>query len=183
MVIIGIDPHPSSHTAVALNEQGKRLAALTFNNDASGLRDFKNWLNSYEVEGCAIEGANNPFAKTLSKTVLEAGHKVVDIPPSMTSQYRSKRGRKKSDEVDAENIAKAALANPELAQFAPQNKIEELKTLSRTRELLVEQLKAQRLSLSVISLGSVRQALEAVIAVMKVELKTLKKQWQYLFMT
>ena len=175
MTIIGIDPHPKSHTAVALNEQGKRLSSLSFTNDETGLKEFKSWLSSFEVERCAIEGANNPFAKTLSQTVLKAGHQVLDVPPSMTSQYRSKRGRKKSDEVDAENVAKAALANPSLASFAPQDKIEELKTLTRTRELLVNQLKAQRLSLAATHLQAARQALEAVIEVFKQELKTLEK--------
>jgi transposase len=175
MTIIGIDPHPGSHTAVALNDQGKRLAALTIQNDEAGLSALKNWLSSFELECCAIEGANNPFAKTLSKTILEAGHQVVDVPPSMTSQYRSKRSRKKSDQVDAENVAKAALANPELAKFAPQDKIEELKTLTRTRELFAEQLKAHRLSLAATTLETARKALETVIDVLKQELKTLEK--------
>jgi transposase len=100
---------------------------------------------------------------------------VVDIPPSITSQYRSKRGRKKSDAVDAENIAKAALANSDLAKFTPQDKIEELKTLTRTRELLANQLKAHRLSLAATPLEAARNALKAVIEVLKQELTVLER--------
>jgi transposase len=175
MSIIGVDPHPNSHTAVALNAQGKRLGALTFQNTESGLAQFQGWLSGYEIERCAIEGANNPFARSLSKFVLKAGHKLVDVSPSLTSQYRSKRGYKKSDEVDAENVARVALANPEMVCFQPQQQIEELKTLTRTRDLLAQQLTAQRLSLTATSLETVKQALEAVIAVLKTQLKTLEK--------
>ncbi len=176
MTIIGVDPHPGSHTAVALNEQGKRLGVLTFENTEIGLTQFQGWLSSYDIERCAIEGANNPFARSLSQFVLKAGHKLVDVSPSLTSQYRSKRGYKKNDEVDAENVARVALANPEMVRFSPQRQIEELKTLTRTRDMLVEQLTAQRLSLSTTSLKSVQQALEAVITVLQTQLKTLEKE-------
>jgi transposase len=175
MTIIGVDPHPGSHTAVALNEQGKRLGTLTFQNSEGGLSQFQAWLSGYAIERCAIEGANNPFARSLSQLVLKAGHQLVDVSPSLTSQYRSKRGYKKSDEVDAENVAKVALANPEIAHFASQAKIEELKTLTRTRETLVEHLKAQRLSLTTLSVELARQALEQVIAVMQEQIKQLEK--------
>jgi transposase len=175
MTIIGVDPHPGSHTAVALNEQGKRLGTLTFQNSEGGLSQFQAWLSGYDIERCAIEGANHPFARSLSQLVLKAGHHLVDVSPSLTSQYRSKRSYKKSDEVDAENVAKVALANPEIARFASQAKIEELKTLTRTRETLVEHVKAQRLSLTTLSVELARQALEQVIAVMQEQIKQLEK--------
>jgi transposase len=175
MTIIGVDPHPGSHTAVALNEQGKRLGTLTFQNSEGGLSQFQAWLSGYKIERCAIEGANNPFARSLSQLVLKAGHHLVDVSPSLTSQYRSKRGYKKSDEVDAENVARVALANPELARFASRAKIEELKTLTRTRETLVEHLKAQRLSLTTLTVEVAQQALKQVIAVMQEQLKLLEK--------
>jgi transposase len=175
MTIIGVDPHPGSHTAVALNDQGKRLGTLTFENTAGGLVQFQGWLSAYEIERCAIEGANNPFARSLSQYVLKAGHKLVDVSPSLTSQYRSKRGYKKSDEVDAENVARVALANPELSGFTVQAKVEELKTLTRTRETLVEQLKAHRLSYATIELEMVKQSLQKVMEVLQAQLKVLEK--------
>ncbi len=175
MIIIGVDPHPGSHTAVALNEQGKRLGSLTFENTEGGLVQFQSWLSAYEIERCAIEGANNPFARSLSQLVLKTGHRLVDISPSLTSQYRSKRGYKKSDEVDAENVARVALANPELSGFAFQAKIEELKTLTRTRETLVEQLKAQHLSFTTLQLETVKQSLQKVMDVLQEQIKVLEK--------
>ena len=174
MVIIGIDPHPGSHTAAALDENGKVLGHLTVSNDKAGLKKLGSWLGSYEVETCAVEGANNPFARALSSLLLQAPYRLVDISPSLTSQYRSKRGRKKNDEVDAENIARVLLANPELVSFQLQDRVEDLKQLSRTRETLVAQLTAQRLSLKSVQLAQVRQALEAVISAVSEQIEQLE---------
>lgn len=175
MVIIGVDPHPGSHTAAALEETGKVLGHLTVENDEAGLGQLLLWCKSHEVKCCAVEGANNPFARSLSEMLLSQGYKLVNINPSLTSQYRSKRGRTKSDEIDAENIAKVALANPEIVAFNPKQSIEELKTLTRTRALLVQQLTALRLSLTTLSLKKARQALEPVIALIEQQLGDLEK--------
>lgn len=175
MVIIGVDPHPDSHTAAALDKTGKVLGHVTVQNDEVGLAQLLLWSKNYEIKDCAVEGANNPFARSLSETLLKQGYSVVNVSPSLTSQYRSKRGRKKSDEVDAENIARVALANPELVSFVAHAKIEELKTLSRTRALLSQQLTALRLSLTTLTLESTRQALESVIAVIEHQLLDLEK--------
>lgn len=173
MVIIGVDPHPGSHTAAALESQGQVLGHCTVENTDKGLATLKSWLKSYEVDRCAVEGANNPFARALSER-LGRDYKLVDVSPSLTSQYRSKRGHKKSDKVDAENVARAALANPEIVGFEPQAQVEELKHLSRTREALVKQLTAHRLSLQSSDSKTARQALEAVIAVLVEQVKALE---------
>ena len=73
MVIIGVDPHPQSHTAAALDKQGKVLDHLTVENDAAGLEALQHWLKDYEIERCAVEGANNPFARALSQGLLSQG--------------------------------------------------------------------------------------------------------------
>lgn len=174
MVIIGIDPHPESHTAVALDGTGKRLGHVTVSNCSEGLAVLEKWLTSYTVEVCAVEGANNPFARELSQQLLEQDYRVVDVSPSLTSQYRSKRGRKKSDVIDAENVARAACANPGLGHFRPQAEIEELKNLSRTREALAGQLASHRLSLKAAGSEIARQAFEAVIAVLLEQVKALE---------
>jgi transposase len=173
MVIIGIDPHPGSHTAVALDMNGKLLGQMRVANHAEGLEVLSAWLKGYRVEVCAVEGANNPFARALSRSLLKR-HKLVDVHPSLTSQYRSKRGRTKSDVVDAENVARAALAHPELTPFQVQPKLEELKSLSRTRDVLVKQLTAHRLSLQSIDVEAARKALEAVMTVLKAQIGALE---------
>jgi transposase len=175
MVIIGIDPHPGSHTGAALDETGKVLGYITVENDEVGIEKFFDWCKHYDVKQYAVEGANNRFAQNLSGALLKQGYAVVNVSPSLTSQYRSKRGRKKNDEVDAENIARVALANPELSAFTSHRKIEALKTLSRTRALLTQQLTSLRLSLTTLTLATARQALESVITVATLQLKDLEK--------
>ena len=152
-------------------------------NNKAGFTSLKEWLRHYEIKGCAVEGANNPFARVLSQQLLKQNYRVVDVSPSLTSQYRSKRGRKKSDLVDAENIAKVALANPELSAFAPRQTVEELKSLTRTREALVKQLTAHRLSLRSTELAAARQALEAVIGVLTEQIKALEVELKTLVNT
>lgn len=41
MTILGVDPHPGSHTAVAL---GQRLGALTFENTEGAVSKLVIWL-------------------------------------------------------------------------------------------------------------------------------------------
>lgn len=180
MVIIGVDPHPGSHTAAALEETGKILGHITITNHEAGLAELEQWLKNYAIKQVAVEGANNPFARSLSERVLKGRYSLVNVSPSLTSQYRSKRGRKKSDEVDAENIARVALANPDLVSFTAHQAIEELKTLTRTRELLSQQLTAQRLSLQTLTLETAQQALKSVIAVLEQQVVSLEKAMKQL---
>ncbi|WP_229776580.1 IS110 family transposase [Deinococcus ruber] len=57
MIILGIDPHPSTHTAVALDARGVVLDAVTVQNDADGLNHLCTWSARFEQPCWAIEGA------------------------------------------------------------------------------------------------------------------------------
>ncbi|SDU30675.1 hypothetical protein SAMN04489733_2896 [Amycolatopsis keratiniphila] len=43
MVVIGIDPHKSSHTAVAVDQAGRKLACKTVRSDNDGLLRLRAW--------------------------------------------------------------------------------------------------------------------------------------------
>ena len=129
MVIIGVDPHPGTHTAAALDMNGKELAYLTVENSEVGLQRLRDWAGQFSERVWAIEGANNSFVVALSYALAERAD-VINISPNLTSQYRSRRGRKKNDEVDAANVARAYLANPELPLFSPRADVKHLKPLS-----------------------------------------------------
>lgn len=87
--------------------------------------------------------------------MLEQNYQVVDVAPSLTSQYRSKRGRKKSDEVDAENVARVMLANPGLSPFRPWQAVElvvsvlkeQIRRLEHAMKLLVDELMPELLGM------------------------------------
>ena len=96
------------------------------------------------VRRWAIEGAGNHFVAVLVGQLLERSEMVYSIPPSLTSQYRARRGRKKNDVVDAENVGRALLANPQLTPLHNTEQQRELQELTRAQRRLSEQLRANR---------------------------------------
>jgi transposase len=107
MVIIGVDPHPGSHTAAALDPNGMLLDNLSVSNDQAGLANLKRWALGFRARCWAIEGAGNPFAAPLVAALLDQGEQVINIHPGLTSQYRARRSKKKNDLIDAVNVARA----------------------------------------------------------------------------
>jgi transposase len=99
------------------------------------------------------------------------------ICPNLTSQYRSRRGRKKNDIVDAINVARALLANPELPVLQNLDSQRELQELSRAQRRLSEQLKSNRGALKELTDDSpVREILGNVIRTLITQLKELQRQ-------
>lgn len=146
--VIGVDPHPGTHTASVFDQNGRVWDTKRVKNTQEGLRELRGWADGFQGRGVwAIEGTSNPFVCSWASELLEAGEEVVNVPPSLTSQYRARRSRKKNDSVDAQNAARALLANPELPPYAPPPRQRCLQVLSRTRSRLAVQLKANRMAL------------------------------------
>lgn len=80
----------------------------------------------------------------LCETLLATGEAVHSICPNLTSQYRSRRGRRQNDILDAINVARALLANPEFQVLQNLDSHRELQELSRAQRRLSEQLKSSR---------------------------------------
>lgn len=180
MIIIGVDPHPDSHSAAALDGNGKVLSTLTVSNTEQGLADLRQWAAQFEQRCWAIEGANNRFVTALSHPLAHE-ERVVNVSPSLTSQYRSKRSKKKNDIIDAENVARVLLANPELPPFEPRQEQQQLKELVRTRERLADELKAHRLAHRQLEQESVSYAvLTELIQSLKAHIQRLEKAMQEL---
>lgn len=156
MIIIGLDPHPATNTAAVLDASTARvLATLEVNNTEEGHQLLRQWANDLvgaDESRWAVEGAGNPFVAPLVAELLARGEHVTDIPPSLTSQYRSRRGSKKNDRVDAQNTARALLANPHLPTYAPGPDQRRLQVLTRNRSRLADDLKANRMALKALPL-------------------------------
>lgn len=178
MTIIGLDPHPNGHTAVALDRSGKIAGSLTVPNEAAGCRHLLSWSQGLGERCWAVEGAGNRFVAGLVRQLQAAGERIYNIHPGLTSQYRSRRGTKKNDIVDAENAARVLLANPELAAFVSNPVHLELQALSRNRARLRRQLKASRMALRDLagSLSVVREALEAATMALHKAVGALDRQ-------
>ena len=175
-VTIGVDPHPGSHTATAVNRLGEVLESITVSNSAAGLEKLRKWAEQHRYRCWAIEGAGNRFVAPLVSELLKDGERVYSIPPSMTAQYRSRRGRKKDDEVDAENAAKALLANPDITHFLPARYEQRLKELTRSYQRLSHQLKASRMAAKAIDDALVREVTLKVVRALEESLSTLKRE-------
>jgi transposase len=163
LIAIGIDPHPDSHTAAALNQDGQTLATLQVGNSPEGLAQLRMWAAAFSPRRYAIEGLGNTYIYPFALALLAAKEPIYAIAPALTSQYRARRGKQKTDRIDAENIARALLANPDLPQFEPAPFEKELQELSRTHRQLADSLKANRMRLMQVSVPELRDVLEAVI--------------------
>jgi transposase len=106
-VMIGIDPHKRSHTAVALDEHDAVLAELRIEADARQVTRLLGWAAGWPERIWAIENANG-LGWLLSRQLLEAGEQVRDVPASLSAQVRKLSGSgHKTDAHDARSTAVA----------------------------------------------------------------------------
>jgi transposase len=106
-VMIGIDPHKRSHTAVALDEHDAVLDELRLDADVRQIARLLGWAESWPQRIWAIENANG-LGWLLSRQLLEAGEQVRDVPASLSAQVRKLSGSgHKTDAHDARSTAVA----------------------------------------------------------------------------
>jgi transposase len=140
MVVVGSDVHKRSHTFVAVDEAGRKLAELTVNADHKGHDRAIRWARDRFGDGVsrwAVEDCRHLSAR-LEIDLLEAGEQVVRVAPKlMAEQRRLARTRGKSDPIDALAVARAALREPDLPVAAHDEASRELRLLVDRREDLV----------------------------------------------
>lgn len=116
VIVVGIDPHKKSHTAVAVEAATGQIVGEVFvrANDA-GHRRLVCWAAGLGDElRVALEDVRHVSGR-LERTLVEHGLAVVRVPPRLMGQARrTGRERGKSDPIDAAAVARAALAHPEL---------------------------------------------------------------------
>ena len=103
MMVIGIDPHKQSHTAVAADELGRKKAQKTVRARREGHRELIAWAREIAPAGRlrAVEAVRH-VAGGLIRELLAAGEQVVFVPPKlMAGERRGGRERGKSDPIDA----------------------------------------------------------------------------------
>jgi len=106
---IGIDAHPSEHTALAMNRFEEEKGKLRFDNTRAGIAQFLSWLGTVDTEInnviIGIEGGTSTRHALVSQLVA-AYPNVYEVNPLYTRQRRV-FGTKgvKSDPVDAKLIA------------------------------------------------------------------------------
>jgi transposase len=137
MVVIGVDPHKHSHTAVAVDANGRELAQLTIAHSASELIRLLDWARQWPEHIWAIEDCRH-VAGALLRALIGAGCSVVTVPPKLMAQARSSaRSRGKSDPIDALAVARAALREPDLPAAHLDDQALQVRLLLDHREDLV----------------------------------------------
>ncbi len=174
-VVIGVDPHPRSHTACALDGEGRELGRVEVGSDLKGAEQVLTWACQYGTRRWAIEGPGNAWARPLVATLLAAGESVVAISPAMTAEYRKRHWRGKDDRIDAANAARALRANPALPQYRPPGYERRLKDLTRTYQRVSHQLTATRMAMRLLESPEARGALRGVEDALKSARAELKK--------
>jgi len=115
MVLIGIDPHKASHTAVVIDDRECELARVRVPADKAQVVALLDFAASYSPRRWAIESAGG-LGFLLAQQLVRAGEDVVDVPATLAARVRllgSGQGSK-NDPNDALSTAIAALRDPHL---------------------------------------------------------------------
>jgi transposase len=138
MIVIGLDVHKHSVTAVAVDEAGRPLEEKLIQ---VGSDELVGWAATLDGERLwAVEDCRQ-LTRWLEQQLLGLGEELVRVPPKLTvPERRAGRTRGKSDPIDALAIARAALREPNLSRPRPDEPIyREIKLLVDHREDLVAQ--------------------------------------------
>ena len=149
-VMIGVDPHKASHTAVAISAAEEPLGELRVRACAGQAERLLEWAVAWPRRTWAVEGAGG-LGHLLAQQLLAAGERVLDVPPKLGARVRllAAGDTNKNDPNDARSVAVAALRSPGVGEVRPDDHAAVLKIwskryrdLGRTRTQVVCRLHA-----------------------------------------
>jgi hypothetical protein len=91
-VMIGIDPHKASHTAVALDGAEDQLSSVQLSSvqvraTSRQVEQLINWAGCFEKRTWAIESAGG-LGYLLAQQLVARGEEVLDVPATLASRIR-----------------------------------------------------------------------------------------------
>jgi transposase len=131
-IMIGIDPHKGSHTAVAIDGNEVVLDEVRVRSCVTQTTRLRDWAERFEERTWAVESAHG-LGYLLAQQLVAAGEQVIDVPPVRASRVRvlgSGRSQK-NDPNDARSVAIAALRADDLATVHADNHSRVLRLLSK----------------------------------------------------
>jgi transposase len=144
MVIIGVDSHKRTHTFVAVDELGRKLAERTLPATTDGHLEALEWAERWPERRWALEDCRH-LTRRLESDLLAGGEAVLRVSTRlMAAERRGDRETGKSDPIDALAVARAALREPNLPVARLDGPARDLKLLVDHREdLLRERVRMQ----------------------------------------
>ena len=109
-VMIGVDPHKGSHTAVVIDPAEQPLAELRVRASKTQADELVAWALAWPEHTWAVEGARG-LGRLLAQQLVSAGERVLDVQPKLASRVRLLQAgdTNKNDPNDALSVAVAAL--------------------------------------------------------------------------
>jgi transposase len=109
-VMIGVDPHKGSHTAVVIGPAEEPLGELRVRASAAQAGKLVEWAAAWPERAWAVEGAAG-LGHLLAQQLVAAGERVLDVQPKLASRVRLLQAgdTNKNDPNDALSVAVAAL--------------------------------------------------------------------------
>jgi transposase len=131
-VMIGIDPHKASHTAVAIDGGEDQLSSVKVRATHRQVDQLIDWAEPFEKRTWAIESAGG-MGYLLAQQLVARGEDVLDVPATLASRIRvlATDRSNKNDPNDAHSIAIAALRAPRLRSVETANHVEGLRLLAQ----------------------------------------------------
>jgi transposase len=131
-VMIGVDPHMGSHTAVAIGPAEEPLGEVRVRASGVQAERLVAWAADWPERTWAVEGAGG-FGHLLAQQLLAAGEHVLDVQPKLGARVRllAAGGTNKNDPNDARSVAVAALRSPARREVQPDDHTAVLKVWSK----------------------------------------------------
>jgi transposase len=149
-VMIGVDPHKGSHTAVVIGLAEEPLGELRVRASAAQAGKLVEWAAAWPQRTWAVEGAGG-LGRLLAQQLVAAGERVLDVQPKLASRVRLLQAgdTNKNDPNDALSVAVAALRSTARREVSAEDYPAVLKVwskrhrdLSRTRNQVACRLHA-----------------------------------------
>ena len=86
-VMIGVDPHKASHTAVVINAAEEPLGGVRVRASVIQVERLLAWAAAWPARTWAIEGADGT-GHLLAQQLLAAGERVLDVQPKLSARVR-----------------------------------------------------------------------------------------------
>lgn len=137
-VMIGVDPHKASWTAVAVDRSHRPLGSIRVEATQVGYRRLRAFARRWPEAVWAIEGARG-LGVALTARLHAESVEVLDVPAKLAHRVRllSTGHGRKSDEADALSVAIAALGNDRLSIAHLEEATAALRVLTEHRDDLV----------------------------------------------
>lgn len=140
VIVIGIDPHKSSHTASALDVATHQVTdRVRIEASLTDYRRLLTWAKRFEQRQWAVENAEG-LGRHLAQWLLARGETVLDVPATATARVRElSRGRRKTDTLDAAAAASVAALHGDARPVAAEGTATVLRMLDERRTNLTRQ--------------------------------------------